>query len=74
MTRTYVLIRAKAGTMWNVRSDIEKIEGIVDVHVITGPYDLVALVNLPSTDNLKRLLEIIHDVEGVVSTETWIAM
>ncbi len=74
MTRTYVLVRTKAGTMWNVRSDIEKIEGIVDVHVITGPYDLVALVNLPSTEDLKRLLDDIHDIDGVVSTETWIAV
>ncbi|MFQ5834096.1 MAG: Lrp/AsnC ligand binding domain-containing protein [Candidatus Thorarchaeota archaeon] len=74
MKRTYVLIRAKAGTMWNVRSDIENIEGVIDVHVITGPYDLVALVSLPSTDDLKRLLEMIHSIEGVVSTETWIAI
>ncbi|MHA2601725.1 MAG: Lrp/AsnC ligand binding domain-containing protein [Candidatus Thorarchaeota archaeon SMTZ1-83] len=74
MTRTYVLIRAKAGTMWNVRSDIEKTEGVIDVHVITGPYDLVALVDFPSTEDLKRLLDSIHDIDGVVSTETWIAI
>ncbi len=74
MTRAYVLIRAKAGTMWEVRSAIEKIDGIKDVHVITGPYDLVAYAEVPSTKTLKRLLDSFHDVDGIVSTETWMVI
>ena len=74
MTRAYVLIRTEAGTMWEVRNAIEKIEGIQDVHVITGPYDLVVYAEVPSTENLKRLLDSFHHVDGIVSTETWMVI
>jgi DNA-binding Lrp family transcriptional regulator len=60
--------------MWHVRTIIHEFESINDVHVITGPYDLVANADLPSDDFLKELLDNIHDVEGVISTETWIAV
>lgn len=74
MQRVYILVRAHAGKMWIVRSLIDKIEGINDVHVITGPYDLVADADLQSTAYLKELLDKIHEIDGVISTETWIAI
>ena len=74
MQRVYILIRAHAGKMWHVRSIVDEIEGINDVHVITGPYDLVADADLQSTQSLKELLDKIHEIDGVISTETWIAI
>jgi DNA-binding Lrp family transcriptional regulator len=72
--RVYILIRAHAGKMWHVRSMIDKIEGINEVHVITGPYDLVADAELQSPAYLKELLDKIHKMDGVISTETWVAI
>ena len=74
MSRLYILIRTQAGRMWRVRTIIQKFESINDVHVITGPYDLIADADPPSDDFLKELLDNIHNVEGVLSTESWIAI
>ena len=74
MQRVYILIRTQAGKMWHVRSLVDKIKGINDVHVITGPYDLVADAELPSTVYLKEIIDKIHEMDGVISTETWVAI
>ncbi len=74
MQRVYILIRTHAGRMWHVRSMVDKIKEINDVHVITGPYDLVADAELPSTVYLKEIIDKIHEMDGVISTETWVAI
>ncbi|MFW9811104.1 MAG: Lrp/AsnC ligand binding domain-containing protein [Candidatus Thorarchaeota archaeon] len=74
MSRIYILIRTQAGRMWRVRAIIQQFDSINNVHVITGPYDLIADADLQSDKSMKVLLDKIHDVEGVISTETWIAI
>ena len=74
MPRAYVLIRAKSGEMWELQSAIEKIDGIKETLVITGPYDLVAYAEVPSASDLRRMLESFHRLKGIVSTETWMVL
>jgi DNA-binding Lrp family transcriptional regulator len=74
MPKAYVLIRAKAGEMWELQRAIEKIDGIADVLVITGPYDLVAYAEVPSANDLRKMLNRLHDLKGIISTETWMVL
>lgn len=74
MPRAYVLIRAEAGKIWELQSDIEKIEGMKEVLVITGPYDLVAYAEVPSANDLKLMLDGLHGLKGIASTETWMVL
>jgi DNA-binding Lrp family transcriptional regulator len=70
----YVLIRVQAGKVWDVAQAISKLAKVNRANVVTGPYDVIAYAELPSTEDLRRLMEGIHGVEGVTRTETCIAI
>lgn len=70
----YVLIRVQAGKVWDVAQAIGKLQKVRRASVVTGPYDVIAYAELPSTEDLRRLMEGIHGVEGVTRTETCIAI
>ncbi|MFX1263214.1 MAG: Lrp/AsnC ligand binding domain-containing protein [Promethearchaeota archaeon] len=74
MPKAYVMIRAKAGEMWKLQRGIEKIDGIAEVRVITGPYDLVAYAEVPSANDLRQMLDRFHNLKGIISTETWMVL
>lgn len=64
-----VLIRTKAGEAFAACEDIRKVKGVVNVHVVTGPYDIISIVDSKNV-SLRRIVETIHDVRGVIRTET----
>jgi DNA-binding Lrp family transcriptional regulator len=70
----YILIRVEAGKVWDVAQAIGKISGVDRSNVVTGPYDVIAYAVLPSTEDLRQLMEGIHSVDGVTRTETCIAI
>ena len=70
----YILIRVEAGKVWDVAQAIGKISGVDRSNVVTGPYDVIAYAVLPSTEDLRKLMEGIHSVDGVNRTVTCIAI
>jgi hypothetical protein len=68
-----VLIKTEAGRAFSACNEIGKIDGVERAHVITGPYDLVAVVD-SSDVSLRSLVAAIHDTIGVQHTETCIAV
>ena len=68
-----VLIKTEAGKAFSACSEIGKIDGVERAHVVTGPYDLVAVVD-SSSISLRSLVAAIHDTRGVQRTETCIAV
>ena len=68
-----VLIKTEAGKAFSACSEIGKIDGVDRAHVVTGPYDLVAVVD-SSRVSLRSLVASIHDTIGVQKTETCIAL
>ena len=64
-----VLIRTKVGKAFAACDNIRKIKGVVNVHVVTGPYDIISMVDSKKV-SLRRIVEAIHDVHGVLRTET----
>jgi DNA-binding Lrp family transcriptional regulator len=51
-----------------------KIEGVKDVHEITGQYDIFVNVSAPSIAEVNRCVDEIRSVEGVVNTNTMIIL
>ena len=68
-----VLIKTEAGNAFSACAEIGKIDGVDRAHVVTGPYDLVAVVDSSSV-SLRSLIASIHDTRGVLRTETCIAL
>ncbi|MHA2385634.1 MAG: Lrp/AsnC ligand binding domain-containing protein [Candidatus Thorarchaeota archaeon] len=63
MVSVVILIRAEAGAIWEACQD-----------VVTGPYDMIAYAELPSVEDLRKLMQTLHTVEGISRTETCVSI
>ena len=52
-TKAYILIETAVGKTKDVTSALNSLDDIVNVDAVTGPYDIIAIVN--STDLTKYL-------------------
>ena len=77
--RAYVLIEAKVGMAGDISEALRTMsltEGrILSVDVVTGPYDVIALLDADDLDLLGRAVsESIQVIEGVGRTTTCLVM
>ncbi|MCQ2128202.1 MAG: Lrp/AsnC ligand binding domain-containing protein [Bacteroidaceae bacterium] len=76
LTCTYVGIQLEKGNMSGIVTDeLYKIPEVVECHLTTGPYSMLAKVY--ARDN-EQLLDLLHNkiaqIEGIASTETLISL
>lgn len=71
MIRAYVLIQAAVGSSADVGQAVSRVRGVVSGDVVTGPYDVIAVVEAPSIDDLGKLVVLnIQAIDGVTRTLT----
>ncbi len=74
MVTALVLIRTERGKVFDVARHLGDIEDVVEVHSVTGPYDLVAKVQVEEYERMADVLTArIAAVEGITTTETLMA-
>ena len=74
MVSAIVLIKVKRAKINQVANALVGLEGISEVYSVGGRYDLVAILRLKNNDDLADLVtEHMHQVEGIIDTETLIA-
>lgn len=74
-TRAYVLITADVGKAEQVVGQLRAISGVRLADVVTGSYDVVAVLEGPDANALGRLVMAqIHGVPGVKTTQTLLAL
>ena len=56
MVHAYILIQTAVGGSVNVADAIRAIEGVLRVDAVTGPYDVIAMVQARTVDDLGKLL------------------
>ena len=75
MVTAYVMVKSLTGEADRIKRDIAAVEGVEEVHIVAGDVDLIAKVEVDSTAAVKDIAASqIHEVEGVDSTQTYIAM
>lgn len=75
MAKAFVLIETAVGKTKDVYAALEKIEGIKSVDVVTGPYDVIAVVEGENLNNIGNLVtNKIHPVLGVTRTVTCLSI
>ncbi|RRR65691.1 MAG: Lrp/AsnC family transcriptional regulator [Candidatus Viridilinea halotolerans] len=73
--KAYVLIEAESGRIAEVLTALRALEGISAVDAVTGPYDIVAVVQTPDPRQIGRLvMNEIQGVEGIKRTVTCIVI
>jgi DNA-binding Lrp family transcriptional regulator len=67
----FVLIETSVGRTKEVVSTLKKIKGVKTVNTVTGPYDIITIIE---ADNLNEIGDLItgkiHDIEGISRTVT----
>jgi DNA-binding Lrp family transcriptional regulator len=68
---SYILVQLGPGTAKTAAKVISKIEGVKMAHAVTGPFDIIAFVEVPDLPTLSDLvLAKIQNVDGVEKTQT----
>ena len=75
MIRAYILIEISAGHSRNLVGDLEGRAGIQEVVRVTGPYDVIAVINAESLNVVSDIVDReVHSLTGVVRTTTCVSM
>jgi DNA-binding Lrp family transcriptional regulator len=74
MPSAFVLISSDFGTSQVVASELQKIEGIEHVWMVTGVYDLIAKINVRIKEDLDRINTHIKALDEVQTTMTLIVL
>lgn len=71
MVRAYVLVQTSVGRIPHVAEALKAMPTTVQCDEVTGPYDVVALVEVPAIEDLGRLVASqIQTIEGLTRTVT----
>ena len=74
-TKAYLLVETAVGKTRDVASTLRELNGIETVDVVTGPYDIIAVISGDDMSVVGALVtEGIHTVTGVVRTVTCVAV
>lgn len=71
----YLLIEVERGRAESVVKELKKIKQVKIAHAVTGPYDVIAVVEGKDPEELaKAVLSEVHTVPGVARTLTCFAV
>ncbi|MBI4306197.1 MAG: Lrp/AsnC ligand binding domain-containing protein [Chloroflexi bacterium] len=69
MIRAYILIEASVGKGNTILTALRKVPGVVRADRVTGPYDVVCVLEVDDLDKLGNLVrDKIHTVDGIIRT------
>ncbi|HER43804.1 MAG TPA: Lrp/AsnC family transcriptional regulator [Candidatus Eisenbacteria bacterium] len=69
--RAFVLINLAAGASRDVLARLKKMEFVAEVHAVSGPYDMVAIVNGATFNEIGvSVVEKIQPIPGIIKTIT----
>jgi hypothetical protein len=54
MITAYVFIQAQAGRSADMRAGIARVDGVVSADIVTGPYDVSAMAETASMDDVRQ--------------------
>lgn len=74
MKAAFVLVKCQLGQIETVANELMEIEGVSEVHSITGPWDLLAKLYAPDYEAFAELIPgKVQKLAGIANTETLLA-
>ena len=70
LIRAHVLIELEQKLTGQAQARLKKMHNVAALYAISGAYDMIALVEARSTDELSRLLDEIANLDGIVRTNS----
>ena len=73
--KAYILIETHVGRSKEVTALIKNLPGVASVDQVTGPYDIIAIVEADDLNNVGAIVtDLIHPIEGIARTVTCLAV
>ena len=74
-TKAYVLVEVAVGKTKDVITALQQVDGVMSVEAVTGPYDVIAVVEGKDINSVGDLVtKGVHSIDGVSRTVTCLAM
>ncbi len=74
MKSAFVLVKCELGRLEEVANLVMEIDGVSEVHSITGPFDLLVKLYAPAYEDFGDLIpDRLQKVKGIRETETLLA-
>ena len=74
-TKAYILIETAVGKTNDVTNALNSLDDVINVDAVTGPYDIIAIVNSTDLTTVGDLVTSnIHTITGIVRTVTCLAV
>ncbi|GAH86961.1 unnamed protein product [marine sediment metagenome] len=75
VAKAYVLIETAVGKNKEVATALERLKGIKSVDIVTGPYDIISIMEGESLNDIGDLVTgKIHPIAGISRTVTCLAI
>jgi len=73
--KAYVLIETQVGKTKQVVEAIGRLQGVISVEAVTGPYDVIAVVQGETLNDIGELIvSKVHPIAGISRTVTCLAL
>ena len=73
--KAFVLVETAVGKNKDVVSTLDKMKGVKSVDTVTGPYDIIAVVEAETLNEIGDIITSkIHSVDGISRTVTCLAV
>ena len=74
MVTSFILMNVARTKINEVATQLVDITGISEVYSVSGKYDLIAIVRVPTNDDLATLVTVnLRNLESILKTETMLA-
>ncbi|MHA1348570.1 MAG: Lrp/AsnC family transcriptional regulator [Candidatus Odinarchaeia archaeon] len=71
----FIFVKTNPGRINNVLSEILKLKEVVEVHAVTGDYDIILKLEVERIEDASKvIIDKIHKLEGVEKTSTSIVL
>ena len=75
MPKAFILIETMVGRTREIADAMDKIEGVKSVDLVTGPYDIIAVVEAGTLNQIGDIItQVIHPIGGISRTVTCLAI
>jgi DNA-binding Lrp family transcriptional regulator len=75
MPKAFILIETMVGRTREIADTMDKIEGVKSVDLVTGPYDIIAVLEGETLNQIGDIItQVIHPIGGISRTVTCLAI
>ena len=75
LAKAFVLVETAVGKNKEVVDVLRKLKGVISVDIVTGPYDIIAIIEGESLNDIGNLVtNKIHPIVGISRTVTCLAI